>query len=65
MFGGGKQLKSLVSVIDVARCMQYVGDNKQIEKETITDKLKEAASPPKIKELMDNNSNHVVMPMKI
>ncbi|MAJ50846.1 MAG: hypothetical protein CMB82_04425 [Flammeovirgaceae bacterium] len=33
LFGGGKQLKSLVSVTDVARCMQFVGDNKEIEKE--------------------------------
>ena len=33
LFGGGKQLKSLVSVVDVARCMQFVGDNLEIEKE--------------------------------
>ena len=25
LFGGGKQLKSLVSVVDVARCMEFVG----------------------------------------
>jgi len=33
LFGGGKQLKSLVSVIDVARCMEFVEDNKNIKNE--------------------------------
>ena len=34
IYSGGKQLKSLVSVIDVARCMEFVG-----EKENITDEI--------------------------
>lgn len=33
LFGGGKQLKSLVNVVDVARAMQFVGKNEKIEKE--------------------------------
>ena len=33
LFGGGKQLKSLVNVVDVARAMQFVGDNENIKKE--------------------------------
>jgi len=37
----------------------------QIENETITIKLKDAASPALIRDLLDNNSFHVVMPMKI
>ena len=34
IYSGGKQLKSLVSVIDVARCMEFVG-----EKENITNEI--------------------------
>ena len=33
LFGGGKQLKSLVNVVDVARALQFVGDNEKIKKE--------------------------------
>ena len=33
LFSGGNQLKSLVSVIDVARCMKHVGENKEINNE--------------------------------
>ena len=33
LFGRGKQLKSLVNVVDVARAMQFVGNNEKIEKE--------------------------------
>ena len=34
-FGGGKQLKSLVNVIDVSRAMHYVGENKKINNEIL------------------------------
>ena len=33
IFGGGKQLKSLVSVFDVARCLEFVGENDSIKNE--------------------------------
>ncbi len=33
LFGGGKQLKSLVNVIDVARAMVFAGNNDQISKQ--------------------------------
>ncbi len=33
LFSGGKQLKSLVNVIDVVRCMKFVEENKKIKKE--------------------------------
>ena len=33
LFGRGKQLKSLVNVVDVARAMQFVGNNEKIQKE--------------------------------
>ena len=34
LFGGGKQLKSLVNIIDVARCMKFVETNKNIQNQT-------------------------------
>ncbi len=33
LFGSGKQLKSIVSVLDVARCLHFTGENNQINKE--------------------------------
>ena len=33
LYSGGKQLKSLVSINDVVRCMEFVGENKKINKE--------------------------------
>lgn len=33
LFGGGKQYKSLVSVFDVARCLEFVGENDEIKNE--------------------------------
>ena len=33
LFAKGVQLKSLVSVVDVARCMKFVGENNDISKE--------------------------------
>jgi len=34
LFGGGKQLKSVVPLIDVVRCMKFMGENEKIKKET-------------------------------
>ena len=34
LFGGGKQLKSIVSFIDVVRCMKFVEENSKIKNET-------------------------------
>ena len=33
LFGGGKQHKSLISVFDIARCLKFVGENEDINKE--------------------------------
>ena len=35
LHNGGKQLKSLVNVIDVARSMKFVGENNKINQEII------------------------------
>ena len=34
IFSGGNQLKSLVAVFDVVRCMKFMGENERINKET-------------------------------
>ena len=34
LFSGGKQLKSLVSIMDVVRCMKFVEENKEIKNQT-------------------------------
>ena len=34
LFSGGKQIKSLVPLLDVVRCMKFMGDNEKINKET-------------------------------
>tara|TARA_Y100000590_G_scaffold456277_1_gene606543 strand:+ start:19 stop:2574 length:2556 start_codon:yes stop_codon:yes gene_type:complete len=34
LFGGGKQIKSTVPLIDVVRCMKFMEENEKIEKET-------------------------------
>jgi nucleoside-diphosphate-sugar epimerase len=34
LFGGGKQIKSVVALIDVVRCMKFVSENEKINKET-------------------------------
>ena len=34
LFGGGKQIKSVVPLIDVVRCMKFMEENEKIERET-------------------------------
>ena len=34
LFSGGKQIKSLVPLIDVVRCMKFMGENRKINYET-------------------------------
>jgi len=34
LFGGGKQIKSVVPLIDVVRCMKFMAENEKVEKET-------------------------------
>ena len=34
LFGGGKQIKSVVQLIDVVRCMKFMEENQKIRKET-------------------------------
>ena len=36
LFSGGKQLKSLVNIIDIVRCMQFMEENEHINNETFS-----------------------------
>ncbi len=50
LFSGGKQLKSLVSIIDVVRCMKFVEENKEIKNQTFH-LVKEQTTVKKVAEL--------------
>ena len=50
LFSGGKQLKSLVSIMDVVRCMKFVEENKEIKNQTFH-LVKEQTTVKKVAEL--------------
>lgn len=50
LFSGGKQLKSLVSIMDVVRCMKFVEENKNIQNQTFH-LVKEQTTVKKVAEL--------------
>ena len=50
LFSGGKQLKSLVSIMDVVRCMKFVEENKNIKNQTFH-LVKEQTTVKKVAEL--------------
>jgi len=50
LFGGGKQIKSVVPLIDVVRCMKFVAENKNINKETFN-LVKEAVTVKEVAEI--------------
>jgi len=50
LFSGGKQLKSLVPLIDVVRCMKFMGENDKINKE-IFNLVKETVTVKEVAEI--------------
>ena len=50
LFSGGKQLKSLVSIMDVVRCMKFVEEHKNIQNQTFH-LVKEQTTVKKVAEL--------------
>ncbi len=50
LFSGGKQLKSLVNLIDVVRCMKFVEENSKIKRETFH-LVKEQTTVKKVAEI--------------
>ncbi len=50
LFSGGKQIKSLVPLIDVVRCMKFMGNNNKINKE-IFNLVKDSVTVKKVAEI--------------
>ncbi len=50
LFSGGKQIKSLVSIKDVVRCLKFMADNKKINKE-VFNLTKENSSVKEVAEI--------------
>ena len=55
LFSGGKQIKSLVQVIDVVRCMKFMEENNKISKE-IFNLAKESATVKEVAEICKKNN---------
>ena len=59
LFGGGKQLKSVVPLIDVVRCMKFMGENEKIEKETFN-LVKETVTVKEVAEICKKYNPKVI-----
>ena len=53
LFSGGMQIKSLVPLIDVVRCMKFMGENDKINKE-IFNLVKETVTVKKLLKFVKN-----------
>ena len=53
LFGGGKQIKSVVPLIDVVRCMKFMEKNEKISKE-IFNLVKETVTVKKLRKFVKN-----------
>ncbi len=58
LFGGGKQLKSIVPLIDAARCFKFMEENDKIKKE-IFNLSKESVTVKEVAELCKKNNPNV------
>ena len=58
LFGGGKQIKSVVPLIDVVRCMKFMGDNEKIKKETFN-LVKETVTVKEVAEICKKHNPKV------
>ena len=62
LFGGGKQIKSVVPLIDVVRCMKFMGDNEKIKKETFN-LVKETVTVKEVAEICKKHNSKVTIKM--
>ena len=58
LFGGGKQIKSVVPLIDVVRCMKFMGDNEKIKKQTFN-LVKETVTVKEVAEICKKHNPEV------
>ena len=60
LFGGGKQIKSVVPLIDVVRCMKFMEENYKINKETFN-LVKETVTVKQVAEICKKNNPKVTV----
>ena len=58
LFAGGKQIKSVVSLIDVVRCMKFMEENEKIQKETFN-LVKETVTVKEVAEICKKHNSNV------
>ena len=58
LFAGGKQIKSVVPLIDVVRCMKFMGDNEKIKKQTFN-LVKETVTVKEVAEICKKHNPKV------
>ena len=60
LFGGGKQIKSVVSLIDVVRCMKFMEENNKIDRE-IFNLVKETVTVKEVAEICKKHNPRVTI----
>ncbi len=60
LFGGGKQIKSVVPLIDVVRCMKFMEENSKIERETFN-LVKESVTVKDVAEICKKYNPKVII----
>ena len=60
LFGGGKQIKSVVPLIDVVRCMKFMEENEKINKETFN-LVKETVTVKEVAEICKKHNPKVTI----
>ena len=60
LFGGGKQIKSVVSLIDVVRCMKFMEESEKIKKETFH-LAKETVTVKEVAEICKKHNPKVII----
>ena len=58
LFGGGKQIKSVVPLVDVVRCMKFMAENEKIKKETFN-LVKETVTVKEVAEICKKHNPKV------
>ena len=60
LFSGGKQIKSLVPLIDVARCFKFMEENKEINSETFH-VTKDTVTVKNVAEICKKNNSKIIL----
>ena len=60
LFAGGKQIKSVVPLVDVVRCMKFMEENEKIKKETFN-LVKETVTVKQVAEICKKHNPKVII----